>query len=537
MTDRHPTLALFSAMRPPALIALAIVLVFARIAAFAFVDFDDEMYVRGNAHIRDGLTLAGLFWALTSAYAANWHPLTWISHMVDIQLFGLWPGGHHLVSLLLHLAAVLALFKMLHEATQDLAPSAATAFLFGVHPLHVESVAWVSERKDVLCGLFWMLCLLAWGRYGRKGGPRWYLAAVLFFLLALLSKPMAVTLPFVLLIMDVWPLGRTGRGGLALVVEKLPLMALSAASILITLWAQHRWGALAAMDSYAPATRVANALVAYVSYIFKSLVPVGLGPYYPHPGTALAAWQVAGAAVLLVGVSSVCFGLRRGRAYLLAGWFWFLGTLVPVIGLVQVGSQAMADRYTYLPLVGLLLMGAWTGRHLSVPAARLWLTRAAMGAYAAVLVLTCYLQTGYWQDSLTLFQRMLVTGGPSAKAHHGLGLALARQGRGAQALVHFEAAVAIKPLDMRIRNDLGLALLARGMAGRAEAQFRQALAIDAAHANAWNNLGVALVEQQRLEEAIRCFERALELAPDAPGAAGNLDSARQALAAKKPPAD
>jgi len=518
------------------LIALAVVVVFARTAGFDFVDFDDRMYVQDNPHIGQGLTLEGLAWAFTAAYAANWHPLTWISHMIDIEAFGFWPGGHHLVSLVLHLAATLVLLAALVRMTGALWPSALTAFVFAVHPLHVESVAWIAERKDVLCALFWMLCLWAWGRYGRGGGRNGYAAAFFFLILALLSKPMAVTLPLVLLILDYWPLGRSGRGWGALVVEKLPMLAACAGSVALTLWAQGRWEALGSVDDYPLATRAANALVAYGTYAVKSVLPLGLAPYYPHPGAGLPGWQVGTAAVLLAAITLVSFGLRRGRPFLLAGWLWYLGTLVPVIGIVQVGSQAMADRYAYIPLVGLTIMVAWEGQKWLVPG-RLALAKAALAAYLAGMALVAFFQVGYWRDSLTLFQRMLTAGGPSAKAHHGLGLALHRQGRPQQALAHFDQALALDPADARIRNDLGLVLLSLGLIRPAEEQFRHALAIDPRHVSAVNNLGVALVRQQRLEEAIRCFEQALERAPLTPGAAQNLQQARQELVERGPPPD
>ncbi|HUL98834.1 MAG TPA: hypothetical protein VLU24_05335, partial [Mycobacterium sp.] len=341
-----------------------------------------------NPHVAGGLTWENVAWAFTTNHAANWHPLTWLSHMADVELFGMNAGAHHLTSLLFHAANTLLLFLLLRRMTGALGRSAFVAALFAVHPLHVESVAWVAERKDVLSTLFWMLTLLAYARYveasslaaeSRPGRLGWYALVLLLLALGLLAKPMLVTLPFVMLLLDVWPLGRLNRsagpdaGGPsrlpgsgrvrlraagALILEKVPLFVLVAASSAVTLVVQHRGGAMTAFRKYPFPLLLQNALVSCVAYIADMVWPAGLGMFYPLP-SAIAAWKVAGATVLLAIASLIAIGAFRKRPYITVGWFWYLGTLVPVIGLVQVGLQARADRYTYIPLIGLFIIVAW----------------------------------------------------------------------------------------------------------------------------------------------------------------------------------
>src|SRR5450755_3529933 len=334
-----------------------------------FVNYDDDRYVINNPHVRQGLTADTITWALTSTEQANWHPLTWMSHALDCSLFRLNPAGHHLTSILLHAVNVILLFLLLMWATNRLGPSLFVAALFALHPINVESVAWVAERKNVLCTFFFFAALIAYCWYARKPDWRRYLAFAGLFALGLMSKPMVITLPFVLLVMDYWPLNRiqgspSGKLGIPqaplskLVIEKLPLLALSAASAVITMQAQRAGGAVRSSAQFSLGVRLENAVVAYATYLWKMIWPAHLAPLYPHPGDSLAVWQVAISAMVLLVVTGVVMRFRS-RRYLLTGWLWFLGTLVPVIGLVQVGDQAMADRYAYIPLIGSFVMIAW----------------------------------------------------------------------------------------------------------------------------------------------------------------------------------
>lgn len=367
-----------------------------------------------------GITRAGLAWAATAKVASNWHPLTMLSHMLDCQLYGLDPAGHHATSLLLHLANVLLLFEVLRRMTGAAGRSAAVAALFAVHPTRVESVAWIAERKDVLSALFWILAMGAWARYARRPAIGRYLLVALLMILGLMAKPMVVTLPFALLLLDVWPLGRLSLGWRRLILEKLPLLALSAASSVITIHYQET--SLAPLDVVPWSLRAANALVSYAAYLGKLFLPRHLAVFYPIP-PAIPAWKVAGAALLLIAITALTLWRARKEPWLLTGWLWFLGTLVPVIGLVQVGRQAMADRYLYIPSIGLFLAVVWS------VAGLLKEHRAALAAAAGIVVLALAaatrVQVGYWADSVTLFRHALAaTGEENYLAHIGLGKAL-----------------------------------------------------------------------------------------------------------------
>ncbi len=330
-----------------------------------FVNYDDDRYVTGNAHVRQGLTAETFTWALTSTEQANWHPLTWMSHALDVSLFRLNPAGHHFTGVLLHAANAILLFLLLMSATGRLGPSLFVAALFALHPMNVESVAWVAERKNVLCTFFFFLTLWAYGWYARR--PEWkrYLVVAALFVAGLAAKPMVITLPFVLLLLDYWPLNRVryaesdaGWSWPRLILEKMPLIALSAASAMITMKAQQAGGAVRSTVQFSLSTRVANAIYAYAMYLWKMIWPARLAPLYPHPAGTLATWQVVTAALVLIAITMLVWKFRELR-YLMTGWLWFLGTLVPVIGLVQVGDAAMADRYAYIPLIGIFVMIAF----------------------------------------------------------------------------------------------------------------------------------------------------------------------------------
>lgn len=504
------------------LIAVAVVAVFAPVAGFDFINLDDDEYVYANAWIRQGVTLAALKQAFTGAYSCNWHPLTWVSHMLDIRLFGLWAGGHHLTNLFIHTAACLALVAALFQLTGALGPSLLAGILFGIHPLHVESVAWVSERKDLLCGLFFILGLSAWGRWAERGQKRWYLATAASLVAALMSKPMAVTFPLVLLVLDFWPLNRLGRRSVVfLVAEKLPLCAISAAAALLTFAVQKGCGAVVSLD-LPLAARAANATIAVTGYLVKTLWPLNLAVYYPYP-KVIALWQVAGAGVALVLITWLGLRLKNRHPYLLAGWLWYLITLVPVIGLVQVGMQAAADRYTYLPLIGIFMAFGWSLRTVWQwrPTALPYIYGALVVGIAA-LALTARWQLSRWADSVTLFTHTLAVTADNDLAHYNLAVALADRGDSAGAVRHYALAAAINGRNVQARNNLAAVLIDAGRIDEALVLGRQALAIDPANADAHCNLGMALYLAGQPGEAVTHLEKALALNPGHVEAANNL---------------
>src|SRR5262245_61167751 len=389
--------------------------VFGQTLTHDFVNFDDHVYVYENPLVIRGLSTEGVIEAFTHTHARNWHPLTTLSHMLDCQLYGLNAGGHHLTNIILHTISVLLLLLVLKQMTGALWQSAFVAALFAIHPLHVESVAWIAERKDVLSAVFLMLTLAAYARYVRAPSARRYLLVALLFGFGLMSKSMLVTLPFVLLLLDYWPLDRFGahksevrRRLPTLIKEKIPFLALSTFSCMATLFAQRQGPS--AIDQLPFLWRLENAFVTYVTYVWQMLWPARLAVFYPHPNDRLPLLQVTGAVALLVGTSLVVISLRRTLPYLVTGWFWYLGMLVPVIGVVQVGEQAHADRYTYLPQVGLYIMIAWTVGDLLVESTRR--RRALVGVIAAMAVVSlsarAFGQTSYWKNSETLWNHALV---------------------------------------------------------------------------------------------------------------------------------
>ena len=501
----------------------------------AFVNLDDNEYVFENPSVRGGLTLAGVRWAFTSFHSSNWHPVTWLSHMLDVSLFGLDPWWHHATSVAIHALATALLFLALRRMTGALWRSALVAALFAVHPLHVESVAWVAERKDVLSGLFFALVLVAYERRVRRGGAARLGAVAAAAAAGLMAKPMLVTVPFVLLLLDVWPFGRApwgprsaagGRPGASwsrLLVEKLPLFGLSAASCAVTFAAQGRAQAVADMTTLTLGVRVSNALVSVAEYLRQAAWPAALAVYYPHPLEVAPPWRLAGGLLLLTGVSAAVLALARRRPCAAVGWLWFLGMLVPVIGIVQVGLQARADRYTYLPLVGVFIAAAWClpGR---AGAGRL---RGALpGAGAAVLVgaLTAasIVQAGFWRDEETLYRRALAVTSGNWLIGANLGSALIAKGRYAEAVDPLREALRLQPDYAKAHNSLGVALAGLGRLAESEASYRRALALIPGYAKAHYNLANALARQGRADEAIAEYERALAIAPDSSEAHFNL---------------
>jgi protein O-mannosyl-transferase len=504
--------------------------VFGQTVRYDFVNYDDDLYVYDNAIVTNGLTFPGLGWALTYPHARNWHPLTTISHMLDCQFYGLNSAGHHFTNVLLHTIGVVLLFLVLRQMTGTVWRSAFVAALFAIHPQHVESVAWISERKDVLSGIFFMLTLAAYLRYARRPSLARYVTMSILFVGGLMSKPMLVTMPFVLLLLDYWPLNRSqttevrsqksGRKiqiWLRLVAEKIPLFVLSAIAGLITFLIQVRSGALT--DPAPLGWRIENAIVSCVTYIWQMLWPAELSAFYPQ--NALPLWKVAFAFALLVGLTAVVIVQRRRRPYLFTGWFWYLGMLLPVLGIIQVGEQAWADRYTYLPHIGLYLGVAWLIVDLT---AGLRYRREIVGALA-VLVLGASLclarvQTSFWRDSETLWTRALEVTTGNHLAHNNVGVLLSKRGQLDQALQHFETALAIRSQNRTSRYDLSQALYHTNIAGVLRRKSRvddaishaqKALELQPNYGYGFSTLAGALMDKGRIDEAIPLYREAAEI--------------------------
>jgi tetratricopeptide (TPR) repeat protein len=601
----------FAKLEQPGLICLvlaaAIFLVFCPAARFEFVNYDDPDYVSANPHVQTGLTWQSVRWAFTSGHASNWHPITWLSHMLDWQLFGSNPGPQHLVSAAFHAINTVLLFLVLRRMTGALWQSVSVAALFGLHPLHVESVAWISERKDVLSGLFLLLTLGAYCRYvechpasvrnagfsrlaplevqvgkgsivptpapnrnescHRNISPEthwlWYSFALICFALGLMSKPTLVTLPFWLLLVDYWPLERfrldknDSKKALALILEKTPFFLLAAGASVVTFLVQRSGGAVSTTLSFSE--RVANAMVSYVRYLGKTVWPENLSVLYPHPGH-WPAWQVCGAGLALVIIVATVVWLARRRPYVAVGWFWFMGGLVPVIGLVQVGVQSMADRYTYLPSIGLFILIVWG----IAEAVEYWhLPRPAVDSLTVATLIACAVLTShqirFWHDSEALFQRAVEVTSNNYLAYNNLGFDLWKKGRFqeakenyqkslainpqypdalnnmgfafagekkyAEAIPYYEAALRVAPKQPEVHNNLGNALSELGKLNEAVEQYGIVLSQDPGHADAHNNLGIALAMQGKLEEAVGHFRASLRAKPDYAGALSNLGNA------------
>ncbi len=605
-----PKMTKISSQRRNDLISLCLVLVtlavYWPVRQFQFVNYDDGAYVYLNPPVRSGVTLNGLAWAFTTFHQSNWHPLTWISHMLDCQFFGLDAGAHHLVNVFIHIAVTVLLFQILNRMTAAPWRSAFVAALFALHPLHVESVAWIAERKDVLSTFFWMLTLWAYVRYVEKLTVRssqftvHYVLALVFFMLGLMAKPMLVTLPFVLLLLDYWPLGRTpwakpavsdcsrgvSRGGVAvenvpskpkltlrlqvssqslgrLVMEKVPFLVLALASSAVTVWAQSG-EAISSLQALPLGTRLANAVVAYPAYLGKTFWPSGLAVFYPYPQWPLGV--VVGSGAILLGVSALVIWNARRSPQFLVGWLWFLGTLVPVIGLIQVGGQSFADRYTYLPSIGLFLMAGWSlpngllehskaavrrrspdravPETVGLPCPELagrpsvetcagsetLAQRALLRQVAAVAAITllaafavvCRAQVLQWENTETLFRHALAVTKNNWLAHYNLGVYLMQQGRLDDAIAHYEQAVRIRPNYFEAHNNMAFALRKAGRLAEAIDHWEQALHTWPNNVEVNNNLGLALLQAGKVQEAIEHFQQALLIKPDAAATHFNL---------------
>ncbi|MCS7336624.1 MAG: tetratricopeptide repeat protein [Verrucomicrobiae bacterium] len=522
------------------------------VKSYPFINYDDPQYVTENPHVRAGLTWQGVVWAFTTGHASNWHPLTWLSLMLDAELYGDWAGGFHLTNLLLHTVNTLLLFLLIHTTTGSIWRSGVVAGLFALHPLHVESVAWVAERKDVLSTCFGLLTLLAYAGYAMRasGSVRrqrlYYWLAVALFALGLMSKPMLVTWPFVMLLLDYWPLGRLfptsaagaqARGKLGTrsaqtslvvaVVEKLPFFALAFASAIVTLVAQHRGGAVQALAALPIGARIENALISYAKYLLKTVWPHDLAlPYLYLPPDVWPIWHGPAAAAALTVFTLLVFKLRR--RFLLMGWLWFLGTLVPVIGIVQVGNQSMADRYTYIPLIGVFIAVVWAAAELArrLPAAKL-----ILGIGAAVILGLCVwrtrVQLAYWRDPEILFRHTIAVTKDNCVAHDILAHALLKKGKFEAAKQHFLEAVRIRlkygnRYNAELLHNAAVAAIQQGNPAEAKEYLNQAMQIGSYPAGVPAKLGALLTAEGQLEQAIALYREALRLEPDSPDVLNNL---------------
>jgi len=529
--------------RPDLLIVFGLAVVtfgiYAQLIGHRFITFDDPTYIQENPMVNRGVTLEGLGWAFTTFYAGNWHPLTWVAHMIDSQLFGMFAGGHLLVNALIHAANTLLLFWLLLRTTHARWSSALVAALFALHPLHVESVAWAAERKDTLSAFFGLLSLIAYTRYAEAPSIRRYAWVAVMLALGLLAKSMLVTWPFVMLLLDYWPLGRfastvgtsrcdvrTPQRGVptfasqksvirSLVVEKLPLFALVAASAVITFLAQSHGGGVRTFTESAVTLRLSNALVSYAKYLLIAFWPNDLAVFYPFPKAGIPAWQIIGAALLLIGITAFCFFQRKLRPYLIVGWLWFLGTLVPVIGLVQVGGQTMADRYFYIPSVGLFIAIVFGLANIAeTRRVAPWLCAAIANVVLLVLAALTNAQIHRWSDSFTLFKHALTVAPPSVVAEDCLGLAMHKNGQLDEAVPHFEKALQMRPDDYTALLTIGVTRFYQGRVPQAIEYAQAAIRSNADAPKAHNLLGMALAKQNRNEAALDEVRRASELAPE-----------------------
>jgi Tfp pilus assembly protein PilF len=495
------------------LLSLLVLLSYRGVVANGFVNYDDPAYVLENRHVQEGLTREGLVWAFTATWVSNWHPLTWLSLMLDHDLYGLNAAGYHVTSVVLHWLAGLVLFLTLARMTGRLWCSGLCAGLFLVHPLHVESVAWVAERKDVLCGLFWMLGMWGYARYAERRVAGRYAWVLLFFVLALLSKPMAVTFPFVLLLLDYWPLGRMAGGVrvsiLPLVWEKVPLLALSAASSAVTFWVQKDWNAVASLAVMPLSERLLHIPVVYATYLKMAFWPVDLSAFYPYHGPP-GLWTAIAVLMGLLSATLLFLWLSKGYPLLVMGWFWYLGTLVPVIGLVQVGSQAMADRYTYLPLVGIFMMVSFlpAGRG-ALPYQGKILPVAVILSLLAPLVMLTQERVRQWRNSETLYADALAKTRENYLAHYLLGMAEVERRNPTAAMDHYRKAVRIRPSFVQAQNGLGHLLMAQGCFEEASNRFEKALAIQPGFVPAMKNMAHLAMQQGLTDRAITYYREAL----------------------------
>jgi Flp pilus assembly protein TadD len=529
--------------------------VFMEVRNNGFINYDDGEYIYENPHVQSGLTIKGMTWSLTTTHTGYWHPLTWFSHMMDVQLFGIKPAGHHLMSLLLHVANTLLLFLILDKTTRAVWQSAFVACLFAIHPLHVESVAWISERKDVLSTFFWMLTVWTYIRYVQDKKRSLLAWSCFFFALGLTAKPMLVTLPFLMLLLDYWPLRRYTKVEIdekerphkkdafkkkkvsqrisppeqdtrvkdlpslswsrasEMLKEKIPFIVLSAAISIATLAATTSQRIIRDVPIL---DRLSNACLSYVMYMRKIIWPADLAVLYPYP-ESVSYWRGAGAALILAAVSCLAVRYMKRFPYWTVGWFWYLGTLLPVIGVIQAGAQAMADRYTYVPAIGLFIIAAWGISDLSTRLPRRKILLASMSAVLiTTLMMTSWKQVRLWIDDLSLFQHALAVTENNDLAHVKVGVSLAQRGQLDEARAHFEEAIHINPAAEGAHNQLGIVLASKGKLDEAAARFTEALRLKPDHVVAYNNLGIVFLQKGDLDAAIEHFKASLHIKPEDP---------------------
>lgn len=501
------------------LLVAATLVVYGQVIGFRFVNLDDNHYITENPAVLEGLTLQGILWAFTTLYADFWHPLTWLSHMLDVDLYGLWAGGHHLTSLLLHLANTVLLFLVLTAMTGANAPSAAVAALFALHPLHVESVAWVSERKDVLSTLFFMLTLLAYTRYSRTGRWAHYGVVVLFFVLGLMAKPMLVTVPLVLMLLDIWPLKRLdlcalkSRQALQLLEEKVPLLVIGFLFGVVAIVAQIKSGQATPFAGGHPLwVRIVNAMVSYGTYLAQAVWPTGLVPFYQHAGEEVSLWKAGLSLAAFSAAGVFAWRRRESNPSLLVGLLWYLITMLPVIGILQVGWHAMADRYTYIPLVGIFIMAVWGIRDLvgERPWGKAALAAAAGAVMGALMILT-WIQVGHWKDSVRLFEYFVKANPGNALAHNNLGSAYQDEGRMKEAIAQYHESIRIQPNFLRAYVNLALAMDREGRSDIAIAFFQHVIVNWPQFGAGRAMLADILRKQDKPSEAIRSYLESLQI--------------------------
>ena len=509
-------------------LAVLIWAVFGQTLWHDFINYDDPRYVYQNTTISNGLSLSGVAWAFTHIHSLNWHPITTISHMLDCQLYGLRAGAHHFSNVLLHAFAAILLFLAFRRMTGAFWRSAFVAAVFAIHPLRVESVAWIAERKDVLSGVFFMLTLLAYVRYVRAPSIGSYLVLAVVFAFGLMSKPMLVTLPFVLLLLDYWPLRRiggqrpsAGRQLLQLIMEKIPLIALSVGSSVVTFVVQK--GALGWTEQLPVPARINNAVMSYVLYIWQMLWPLNLAVFYPHPEYRLPVWEIIVSFLFLVAVTVAAVALRKQWPYFITGWLWYLGMLVPVIGLVQVGWQGRADRYTYLPQIGLYILITWAVFDLTAA----WRRQRVILRTAGILIIgvlswRAWIQTSYWRDSETLFRHALAVTSNNDVAENNLGIIYLEKGRLDDAISLLQTAVALRPDNSPAQENLAKALLQKGQVADALVHYRKLVELQPDNVEMHNIVGTVLVQQGRIREGVEEWQQVLAIQPDNGNAMSNL---------------
>jgi len=546
MVEKSNYLKFVAKVRPEFIVSiflvLALLVIYSQTINYDFVLLDDDVYVTNNPHFNQGLRSEGLKQAFSQAHGGFWIPLTWVSYMIDSQLYGMKPGGYHMTNILFHLLNTLLVFTVFRKMTGDLWRSGFIAVMFAVHPIHVESVAWVAERKDLLFAFFWLLTMWGYLHYVRQPGIRRYLPVLLFFSAGLMAKPMIVTLPFVLLLLDYWPLKRlqiqkTGQPNTInpvipvthLVLEKLPLLVPAVFISILTYFQQKSFGDIASVSTSPMVDRIANALISYSKYIANMIWPRDLTVLYPYPNT-WPSWQVAGACLTLGLLSGLVIKYFRKHPYLVVGWLWYLGVLVPVIGIIQFGAQPMADRYTYITFIGLYIMIAWGIPELLDN----WRYKKVVLASAATVIILALMigaraQTAYWTNSIRLFNHAIEVTRDNYLAHRNLGLALSYRGELDQALGHFKKALRINPKSARSYNDIGTYHMLKGQYDDSIGYFKKALYFQPNFPKAHNNLGLVLMAKKNYAEAAGHFQAALRADPEFKKARHNLKKAIAAL--------